>query len=470
MHRLAAIAGGWEAGSSPEGVIFIEQTPAPLVILTAADTDIQLFAKAIAKLSFAPRVRTKSPHQEFALPQAQTETPAIRVASLLQLQQQLTIDTYAETVLSHAQGILIRLLGGRGYWSYGLEAVREVVERTGAVLIVVPGDDRPDLELMSHSTVPLKTVEQMWRYFTEGGVENYGQAIRSLQTLCNGSGNALETALVVPKVGRYCWKANSILRSRSVSAEESHSVSAEAFPLGKAGILFYRAHYLAGNTDAIDALCESCAARGLAPIPVFVDSLSIPQSQVEVLELFQDGIDVLINTLSFSVAKIGAAELNLDLWQALDVPILQAICSGGSAERWQTQTLALSPRDMAMHVVLPEVDGRIIGRAISFKASRQFDERIETEVMGYQPVADRVDFMADLAANWAKLRHTSPAERNVALILANYPNRDGRRGRAGYSCQLRRDSEGAASRRILALGTSRHRGRTHPMAHDRRDK
>jgi cobaltochelatase CobN len=414
MHRLAAIAGGWEAGSSPEGVVFIEQTPAPLVVLTAADTDIQLFAKATERL------------QELA-----ENYSAVRVASLLQLQQQLTIDTYAETVLSHAQGILIRLLGGRGYWSYGLEVVREVAERTGAVLIVVPGDDRPDLELMSHSTVPLKTVEQVWRYFTEGGVENYGRAIRSLHVLCertsrDGSGNALETALVVPKVGRYCWKANSILRSRSVSAEASRSVSAEAFPLGKAGILFYRAHYLAGNTDAIGALCESCAARGLAPIPVFVDSLSIPQSQAEVLELFQDGIDVLINTLSFSVAKIGAAELNLDLWQSLDVPVLQAICSGGSVERWQTQTLALSPRDMAMHVVLPEVDGRIIGRAISFKASRRFDERLETEVMSYRPVADRVDFMADLAANWAKLRHTSPAERNVALILANYPNRDGR--------------------------------------------
>jgi cobaltochelatase CobN len=414
MHRLAAIAGGWEAGSSPEGVVFIEQTPAPLVVLTAADTDIQLFAKASA------------------LPQAQTGSPAVRVASLLQLQQQLTIDTYAETVLSHARGILIRLLGGRGYWSYGLEVVREVVEHTGAVLIVVPGDDRPDLELMSHSTVPLKTVEQMWRYFTEGGVENYDRAIRSLQTLCNGKDcnelgshklgnvpeNALETALVVSKVGQYRWNNQTI--------GQSHSVSEESLTLGRAGILFYRAHYLAGNTDAIDALCEACSARGLAPIPVFVDSLSIPQSQTQVLELFKDGIDVLINTLSFSVAKIGAAELNLDLWQSLDVPILQAICSGGSVERWQTQTLALSPRDMAMHVVLPEVDGRIIGRAISFKASRQFNERIETEVMGYQPVADRVDFMADLAANWAKLRQTPPAERNVALILANYPNRDGR--------------------------------------------
>jgi cobaltochelatase CobN len=299
MHRLAAIAGGWEVGSSPEGGIFIEQTPAPFVILTAADTDIQLFAKAIEH----PRKGVEAPL-------------AVRVASLLQLQQQLTIDTYAETVLSHAQGILIRLLGGRGYWSYGLEVVREVVERTGAVLIVVPGDDRPDLELMSHSTVSLKTVEQVWRYFTEGGVENYGRAIQALYLLHTGTDNALETALIIPKVGLY---NTPIIGLQSRSGQELPI-------LGRAGILFYRAHYLAGNTDAIDALCKACSARGLTPIPVFVDSLSIPQSQAEVLALFQDGIDVLINTLSFSVAKIGAAELNLDLWQSLDVPILQAIC------------------------------------------------------------------------------------------------------------------------------------------------
>lgn len=440
MHRLAAIAGGWEAGASPEGVIFIEQTPAPLVVLTAADTDIQLFAKAarLTPESSPESFPGKHPDKHPA------ESTGLRIASLLQLQQQLTIDTYAETVLTHAQGILIRLLGGRGYWSYGLEVVREVVARTGAVLIVVPGDDRPDLELMSHSTVPLKVVEQFWRYFTEGGVENYSRAIRSLELLSANldikadiKGEALdsdrhlptlEAAQTVPKVGRYDWNGHwrqDLEPDSGRSPKHLETTPPLGRAGGRAGVLFYRAHYLAGNTDAVDALCAALAERGLAPVPIFVDSLSIPQSQAQTLELLE-GVDVLLNTLSFSVAKIGAAELNLDLWQSLDVPVLQAICSGGSVERWQTQTLALSPRDMAMHVVLPEVDGRIIGRAISFKATRQFDPRLETEVMGYQPVGDRIGFMADLATRWTILRQTPPQERRVALVLANYPNRDGR--------------------------------------------
>ena len=43
-------------------------------------------------------------------------------------------------------------------------------------------------------------------------------------------------------------------------------------------------------------------------------------------------------------------------------------------------------------------------------------------------LADRVEFVAALAANWARLRAAKPASRRVALIMANYPNRDGRLG------------------------------------------
>lgn len=120
MHRIAATPGGWD--SHTEGVVFIEQTPAPIVLITAADTDIQTLAAS--------------------LPQLPVGFAALRVVNLLQLQQQLTIDTYAQDVLASAEVIILRLLGGRSYWSYGLEVVRETVQATGAALIVLPGDER----------------------------------------------------------------------------------------------------------------------------------------------------------------------------------------------------------------------------------------------------------------------------------------------------------------------------------------
>ena len=48
--------------------------------------------------------------------------------------------------------------------------------------------------------------------------------------------------------------------------------------------------------------------------------------------------------------------------------------------------------------------------------------------MAYVPRRDRVAFTADLARAWIDLAATPAAERRVAIVLANYPNRDGRLG------------------------------------------
>ena len=42
--------------------------------------------------------------------------------------------------------------------------------------------------------------------------------------------------------------------------------------------------------------------------------------------------------------------------------------------------------------------------------------------------AERCRFVAALAAAWVRLARAAPAERRIALVLANYPNRDGRIG------------------------------------------
>jgi cobaltochelatase CobN len=385
MHRIAAMPGGWDPQS--EGVIFVEQTPAPIVVLTAADTEIQTLAGAVDYLPAG--------------------FPAVRAVNLLQLQQQLTIDTYAEEVLEQAQVVVLRLLGGQSYWSYGLEVLQETVKRTGAQLIILPGDDRPDPDLMSHSTVGLGSVDRVWRYFTEGGIENAKNMLKFLANAYLNQPYESDPPQVVPRVGLY----------REFSG------------LIKVGILFYRAHYLSGNTRVIDQLCDGLCDRGLTPVPIFVSSLRDPDVQAELLTYFQPkeqpAIDVLLNTTSFSISSPASASSPI-LWQTLNVPVLQVILSSGTVDQWQAQFRGLSPRDMAMNVALPEVDGRIISRAISFKAVETKHPMLQTDVVTYQAVRDRVDFVADLALNWLKLRTTERRDRRIALILANYPTRDGR--------------------------------------------
>jgi len=389
MHRIATISGGWN--QSTDSVIFVEQQPAPIVIITAADTDIQTLAAATAQLP-----------EDF---------PQIRVVNILQLQQQIAIDTYAEEVLAKAKVIIVRLIGGQSYWSYGLEVVKETVLNTGAVLIVLPGDERPDPSLTSHSTTTWSLTNQVWQYFIEAGVENYHNLLKFIAIEFLDFATEYQVPQPVPRIGFYA-------EPRMLKND------------GLVAILFYRAHYLSGNTAAIAALCEALIERNLKPLPIFVSSLKELDVQAELicycLPEFGQKVDVLLNTTSFSLASLKTDAPQVDLWETLNVPVFQVIFSGGLWKTWALSSQGLTPRDMAMNVVLPEVDGRIITRAVSFKALQGQNSALQTEVLTYEPVRSRINFVAELALNWVKLKHTDVRDRKIALILANYPNRDGR--------------------------------------------
>ncbi|MEG4962107.1 MULTISPECIES: cobaltochelatase subunit CobN [unclassified Microcoleus] len=430
MHKIAATPGGWNPQS--EGVIFIQQTPAPIVFISAADTDIQTLAAAASKMP--------------------AKFPKVRAVNLLQLQQQLTIDTYAEEVLERAEVIILRLLGGRSYWSYGLEILRETVQKTNASLIVMPGEDSPDPDLISHSNVSLSAVNQLWRYFTEGGVQNFVNALKFAADTCLKTAYNPPVPQTVSRVGIYDWigrgeacfetfqsdsdspKSPLLRGTLTTSCSPLIKGGRGGYPslptIAKVGILFYRAHYLSGNLAPIDALCQALSERNLVPVPVFVSSLREPDLQGELLEYFQpkesEPIQLLLNTTSFAVSGFSSQEPEQNSLKSLDVPVLQAIFSGGGLEQWETELQGLSPRDVAMNVALPEVDGKIITRAVSFKAVQTWNSELETDVVGYVAAGDRIQFVADLTANWVKMKQTPAANRRIAIILANYPTRNAR--------------------------------------------
>ncbi|MGK7932516.1 MAG: cobaltochelatase subunit CobN [Microcystaceae cyanobacterium] len=390
MHRLASLPGGWTPDT--DGVIFVEQTPASVVFLTAADTDIQTLA---ATVDYLPSV-----------------FPSLRCVNLLQLQQPLSIDHYADTVLSHASVIILRLLGGQSYWPYGLEVVKEIVAEKNISLWILPGDNQFDGELMGHSTVSLQTVNQLWQYFVEGGKDNCLNGLKLVSDVCFDTLYHPSPPQEVPRI------------SEQLSLNSEHPYKS----IGKVGILFYRSHYLAGNIKPIEALCQELRHKNLYPMPVFITSLRDPDIQQELITYFKE-VDLIINTTSFSLAKLDLTtedEANLSFWKTLNVPVLQAIFSSSPQEIWENSFQGLTPRDVAMNVALPEVDGRIITRAISFKSVETWNKKLETNVVGYQPQLDRIKFVIELAANYIRLKKTPITERKIAIILANYPNKNGR--------------------------------------------
>ena len=197
-------------------------------------------------------------------------------------------------------------------------------------------------------------------------------------------------------------------------------------------LVFYRAHLQAGNTAVFDAVLAALADKGLNAIAVAVDSLKNPASLAMLQTLAAErGVGVVLNATSFAVASLDGNDDALPddaplATLAGDAPVLQLITAGCSLEQWQADPHGLAPRDLAMQVVLPEVDGRIGTRAISFKGLAWRCERTEVDVVRYQPEPERIHFVAELARRWCALREKPHADKRIALILANYPNDDAR--------------------------------------------
>ncbi len=400
MHLLAARPGAIDDGGE---AVDLGQTPGDIVVLSAADSELACLAQA----------------QEGAQTRAGRGAPTLRLANLMHLSHPLSVDTYIDAVVAHARLVVVRLLGGVGYWPYGVEQVVAACRARGIALALVPGDDQPDAELAGLGTLPHEAAHRLWQYCVHGGIDNALDFLRYAASLIDRESDWREPAPLL-RAGLY-WPG--------VARPDLDAVRAYwRGDLGVAPIVFYRALVQAANTAPVDALIDALAREGLNALPIYVASLKDPVSAATMSELLDAAAPaVVLNATGFAVATPGAPAAATP-FDGADCPVLQVVFSGGNEAAWRAGTRGLSARDIAMNVALPEVDGRILSRAVSFKAAARRDAATETDIVAYEPVADRIAFVAALAAGWARLRTTAPASRRVALVLANYPNRDGRIG------------------------------------------
>ncbi|HEX5659755.1 MAG TPA: cobaltochelatase subunit CobN [Polyangiales bacterium] len=396
MHVLATRPGGYAAG---DGVVDLAQSPADVVILSSADTDLKLLADALELLP--------------------ASFPSVRLASLLMLRSNASVDLYFDSVLERAKLVVIALIGGTSYWPYGIERLVERARDGLVQLVVVPGDDNLDPELGRISTASEHDCFRVSRYLREGGPANARALLEFLGARFFGLEKVPPEARPLPRVALYHP------REPVCDLERWRREWTAGAPV--AALLFYRAHLQAGNLRAFDAMIEVMQRGGLNPLPISVASLKETVCRAAVEELLRRaGAELIVNTTGFA---IGALEGGDDAGAlGLDRPIFQAILSGGNVEDWRAQPSGLGPSDLAMSVVLPEVDGRIITRAVSFKGLSRRSARAELDVVEYQLEPERAAFVAELARRWAVLARTSVGSKRIALVLSNYPARDGRLG------------------------------------------
>ncbi len=385
MHLLKAQAGGILDDSEP---VDLDQPPADIVILSAADTEIAGLARAHAGLTGTP--------------------PSLRLASLLHLNHNFSVDLYIEKTLQQSRLVVLRLMGGVGYWRYGLDELVALARARGMLLAVMPGDHRPDAGLAGLSTLDQGKVDRLWAYLVEGGPANLTGFLHYCHHLLDG--------------------APAPAPARPLPAAAPFEVETPPLPdnAPRAAIIFYRAQMQAGDTAPVTALADALAKRGIRPLPVHVSSLKDPMATEILDRLFEDQPpDIIINLTGFAISSPGGNWSGTVLDRP-GAPVLQAVLAGVRRDLWAQSRRGLGARDIAMNVSLPEIDGRIFTRAISFKSERRFDAATLTGIVVHEPHDSRVAFVADLARNWIELHHTQPRERRIALILSNYPSSDGR--------------------------------------------
>ncbi|WP_392337684.1 cobaltochelatase subunit CobN [Loktanella salsilacus] len=396
MHLLAASANAIPDGTEP---VDPGQTPAEVVFISAADTELAALSEARAAMDTAP---------------------SLRLLNLMNLTHPVSVDMHLDACATRSRLVIARVLGGMGYWNYGVTQYAARLRESGVKLALLPGDDKDDPDLRGLSTVTDADYDALWSYLVEGGPQNTVRFLACAKAIVDGTDRPAGPSPLL-RAGVY-WPGAGIADLFTAQAAWQQP-DAPIVP-----IVFYRALVQGGGLAPINRLVRSLTRAGLNPLPIFVASLKDSLSADTLDQLFSQAPPAaILNATAFAVGSPHDGDDSpANPLIANDAPVFQIVLSGGSEDAWRASPQGLTARDIAMNVALPEVDGRILTRAISFKGAAYFDEATECAITTYQAMGDRIDFVTQLIANWTRLRSTAPAERKVALILANYPNKDGR--------------------------------------------
>ncbi|MBN9245399.1 MAG: cobaltochelatase subunit CobN [Mesorhizobium sp.] len=434
MHILTTTSASLDDIAEP---VDLRQQPADMVALSFTDSDLAGLAAAWKAEAGA--------------------LPSMRLAALRDLRHPMSVDLWLDSVAAHAKIILVRILGGHDWWPYGCDRLAALAREKNIKLALLPGEDRDaDARLAEASTLQ---PAELLAYFRQGGPDNMKALVRRMAGL---AGHDVEVAAPAeaPKAGYYepGMEVISLPLERRVAAERSGGVIAAALQHRKAAaekvsgveippsaafggtspstgeespvvpILFYRSMLLAADAAPIDALTQALRDKGMVPVPIFVSSLKDPASLAFVEAALADlkPAAIVTATAFASGAEPGAETL----FDRSGVPVFQIIVATTRREAWEKNQRGLAPADLAMHVVLPELDGRILAGAVSFKAEGETDAELGLRAVANRPEPDRVEQIANRIEAFLRLQRTPREDRRLCVLIPDYPSAPGRTGYA----------------------------------------
>ncbi|MGE7469069.1 cobaltochelatase subunit CobN [Bosea sp. NPDC003192] len=437
-----------------EDAVDLALPPGDLVVLSFSDSDLSALAAA-----------------------APDSGLDLRLVPIRRFKHPLSIDLLIEKTLAGSRFVLVRCLGGLDYLRYGVEQIASACRQHGVALAVLPGDDREDERLAGYDTVPTEFAADLLGYFYAGGgagnmrrllgrVSDYLAARPSSDPASPGhllprgekekptKGAAALTASFSPR-GRRSRQGDEGPRDLApIPLPTLFALGPNAAPLPwrealailpanapLVPILVYRSGVAAGDTAMVEAIAATIAARGLVPLPLALTSLKDASVAAELAALIATRKPALIVATTAFSARDGDGFV-LD---AADCPILQAVPVGSAREAWDASPRGLSAADLAMQAALPEFDGRLGAIPVAFKEETT-DPATGLTLRRLAPNAEGIAALADLAANWVALGRKPRSERQLALVMSDYPARG---GRAGFAVGLDTPASALAIRELL---------------------
>lgn len=385
MHVVFRESHGLEETDTP---MDLGQSPADLVVLSFSDSDLGAFAAGWHR--------------------ADGDLPSLRLANLSALKHPLSVDTYVEQTLEGAKAVLVRLIGGIAYWPYGIQQLQDLARRKGVALAVLPADGRADARLDAVSTVPASTLERLKHLCDTGGAVAAQAALAQLALAAGLYAKPVRGSKALPSHG--AWTVDG-----GIGAAQRRTSN----PL--IALSFYRSYLSSADMAPIEALAKGFAAQGYEVIGLFAPSLKQPEAAAWIAQTLQDlQPSAVVNATAFSGK--GADESSpLD---ATEAPVFQVALATSRRNAWAEAERGLAPADLAMHVVLPEVDGRLFTGVASFKEPGKKDPVLEYSRFAHRPVADRIDAVVQKVHHWVRLAQMPLDQVRLACVLSTYPGAD----------------------------------------------
>ena len=390
MHVVFRETHGLEESAVPQD---LAQSPADLVVLSFSDGDLGAFAAGWKRADAAG-----------------SRLPSLRLANLTALQHPLSVDTYVEQTLAGAKGILIRLIGGRSYWSYGLQQVENLAREKGIALAVLAADGRIDTRLDVASTIPLSTLRRLAHLCDTGGAVAAQAALAQFALAAGCYAGPVSDVRAIADVGG--WQPHDGLTCPAAFAMNATRP--------RVLIVFYRSYLTAADLDPIEALHADLTARGFDVFGLFAPSLKAPDAAgwlARWVEAFSPA--AIVNATAFSARGAGDST-PLD---GADAPVFQIALATSDRAAWAGASRGLSPADLAMHVVLPEVDGRLFAGVASFKETAARDADLQYARREHRADAARVAAIGARIEAWVTLARKPVADQRIAIVLSTYPGK-----------------------------------------------